>query len=418
MNTETLAREYYEVAFPKRDFIPGVTQIPVSGEVFDYRELQALIEASFKMWLTAGPYAREFEKEFARFYGLSHASLVNSGSSANLLALTSLELKPGDEVITAAASFPTTVNPIVQNRLTPVFIDIEIPTYNVDVSQLEEAYSPWTRAVMLAHALGNPFDVAEVTAFCKKHNLWLIEDCCDAVGSTYNDEYVGTFGDLATVSFFPAHHITMGEGGCVLTNSKKLKTLVDSYRDWGRDCHCEPGKDNSCGRRFNWKFPDLPYGYDHKYVYSHIGYNLRVTDPQAAVGLAQLEKLPSFIEARRRNFHALYDAVMDLEEYLILPKATGNPSWFGFPLGVRSGISRVRLIDHLEKDKISTRPLFGGNLARQPAYQNVRYRTVGDLPNSDYAMESVFWLGVYPGITNEMIDFVSDSLHRFFKCAI
>jgi CDP-6-deoxy-D-xylo-4-hexulose-3-dehydrase len=418
-----LTSVYYEAAFLKADFIPGVSRVPVSGRVFDARELQYLVNSSLDFWLTTGRFAAQFEKEFASFFGLRHAILVNSGSSANLLALTCLTspqlgakaLQPGDEVITTAAGFPTTVNPIFQNNLVPVFVDVDIPTYNVDVAQLEAALSARTRAVMLAHTLGNPFDLGIVTAFCKEHNLWLIEDCCDAVGATYQGRNVGSFGELATVSFYPAHHITMGEGGCVLTDDPKIKTLVESFRDWGRDCWCDPGKENTCGKRFDWQLGDLPHGYDHKYTYSHIGYNLKATDMQAAVGLAQMQKLPAFIQARRANFKRLYEGLQDLQEFFILPEATpeSEPSWFGFLIAVRTSapFNRNEAVQFLENRKIATRLLFGGNLVRQPAYRNVPHRVAGSLANSDFVMNQVFWVGVYPGLTAAMLDFVIESLH-------
>ncbi len=418
-----LTAEYYSEAFPIREFIPGETRVPVSGKVFDANELQFLIDSSLDFWLTTGRFAAQFEKEFALIFGLRHAILVNSGSSANLVALSALTspqlgeraLSPGDEVITVAAGFPTTVNPIVQNNLTPVFIDVSIPTYNADVTQLKAALSPRTRAVMLAHTLGNPFDLETVSAFCKQHNLWLIEDCCDAVGATYNGKPVGTFGDIATVSFYPAHHITMGEGGAVLTDKPKLKTLIESFRDWGRDCWCEPGADNTCGKRFEQQFGNLPFGYDHKYTYSHVGYNLKATDMQAAVGLAQLQKLPGFIEARRANFARLYQGLQDLQEFFVLPEATANsqPSWFGFPIAVRAEapFTRSQVIQFLENRKIATRLLFGGNLVRQPAYLNVPKRVIGALENSDFVMNHVFWVGVYPGLTIEMLEYVIEVFH-------
>lgn len=422
-----LVQQYYAAAFPEPAFVPGESSVHYAGRVFDADELTHLVEAALDFWLTTGRFADQFEREFARFFGLKHAILVNSGSSANLLALSCLtspklgerRLKPGDEVITVATGFPTTVNPIIQNQLVPVFLDVTIPTYNMDVAQLEDAYCERTRAVMLAHTLGNPFNLSAVTDFVRRHNLWLIEDCCDAVGATYRGRKVGTFGDLATVSFYPAHHITMGEGGCVLTNQSLLKTLVESFRDWGRDCWCEPGKDNTCGKRYKWQLGDLPYGYDHKYIYSHIGYNLKLTDMQAAVGVAQLKKLPAFIEARRRNFQALYDALKDLEEFFILPEATlgSEPSWFGFPIAVRpeAPFTRNDVVDFLEKHKIATRLLFGGNLVRQPAYRDVRYRVMGDLNNSDFVMNQVFWIGVYPGLSVNMIEFIVDIFHKLAK---
>jgi len=418
-----LTAEYYIEAFPPRGFIPGETFVPISGKIFDATELQSLVDSSLDFWLTTGRYAHQFEKEFAQFFKMRHAILVNSGSSANLLALTSLtspilgdrQLKPGDEVITVATGFPTTVNPIFQNNLVPVFIDVDIPTYNVNVTQLSSALSDKTRAVMIAHTLGNPFDLEAVTTFCKEHNLWLIEDCCDAVGATYKDQPVGRFGDIATVSFYPAHHITMGEGGVVLTDKPKLKKLIESFRDWGRDCWCETGKDNTCGKRFDWQLGDLPQGYDHKYTYSHIGYNLKATDMQAAVGVAQMKKLPGFIEARRANFSYLYAGLQDLQEFFILPEATPNsqPSWFGFPIAVRpeAPFTRNQVVRFLESHKIATRLLFGGNLVRQPAYRNLSYRTIGSLENADFVMNQVFWIGVYPGLTRSMLDYVIETFH-------
>ena len=420
-----LVAEYYKEAFAPVPFQPGVTPVPVSGRVFDDAEIKHLVEAALDFWLTTGRFAAQFEREFARFFGLRHAMLVNSGSSANLLALSCLTspklgdraLRPGDEVITVAAGFPTTVNPIFQNQLVPVFVDVHIPTYNVDVDQLEAALSDRTRAIMLAHTLGNPFDAQRVVDFARRHQLWLIEDCCDAVGATYQGKKVGTFGDLATVSFYPAHHITMGEGGCVLTDNSKLKTLVESFRDWGRDCWCEPGKDNTCGKRFGWQLGELPEGYDHKYTYSHIGYNLKATDMQAAIGVAQLAKLPAFIEARRRNFRLLWQGLSDLAEFFILPQATpgSEPSWFGFPITVADDapFTRNQLVQFLEARKIGTRLLFGGNLTRQPAYQGLRHRVIESLENTDRVMHNTFWLGIYPGVSTAMLDFVIESIHEF-----
>ena len=420
-----LVAEYYKEAFAPVPFQPGATPVPVSGRVFDDAEIKHLVEAALDFWLTTGRFAAQFEREFARFFGLRHAMLVNSGSSANLLALSCLTspklgeraLRPGDEVITVAAGFPTTVNPIFQNQLVPVFVDVHIPTYNVDVDQLEAALSDRTRAIMLAHTLGNPFDAQRVVDFAQRHQLWLIEDCCDAVGATYQGKKVGTFGDLATVSFYPAHHITMGEGGCVLTDNSKLKTLVESFRDWGRDCWCEPGKDNTCGKRFGWQLGELPEGYDHKYTYSHIGYNLKATDMQAAVGVAQLTKLPAFIEARRRNFQVLWQGLSDLAEFFILPQATpgSEPSWFGFPITVADDapFTRNQLVQFFEARKIGTRLLFGGNLTRQPAYQGLPHRVIGRLSNTDRVMHNTFWLGVYPGLSAAMLSFMVESIHEF-----
>ncbi|HEX8924597.1 MAG TPA: lipopolysaccharide biosynthesis protein RfbH [Terriglobales bacterium] len=418
-----LVGEYYREAFPKRDFAPGTSTVPISGRVFDERELELLVDSSLDFWLTTGRFAETFEREFAKFFGLRAAVLVNSGSSANLVALAALtspklndrRLQPGDEVITTAVGFPTTLNPIIQCGLVPVFVDVQIPTYNIDVTQLEAALSSKTRAIMIAHTLGNPFDLDAVTAFAKKHNLWLIEDCCDAVGSIYDGKKTGTFGDLATTSFYPAHHITMGEGGCVLTDKPLLKTIAESFRDWGRDCWCAPGKDNTCGKRFDWKLGGLPHGYDHKYIYSHIGYNLKATDMQAAVGVAQLSKLDTFIETRKRNFAHLKQGLADLTEFFILPEATpkSDPSWFGFPLLVReeSGLPPADLMSKLNDKKIGTRQLFGGSLLRQPAYDGIKHRVVGDLKNSDRVMDRVFWVGVYPGLKPAMIDYLIDGLH-------
>jgi CDP-4-dehydro-6-deoxyglucose reductase, E1 len=418
-----LVRQYYEAAFPEQEFVPGQSRVPYAGRVFDAEELVHLVDSALDFWLTTGRYAARFERDFARFLERRAALLVNSGSSANLIALSSLTspklmdraLKPGDEVITVAAGFPTTVNPIIQNGLVPVFLDVTVPTYNIDVGRLEEAHSERTRAIMLAHTLGNPFDLGAVTDFAQRHGLWLIEDCCDAVGSTYKGRKVGTFGDLATVSFYPAHHMTMGEGGCVLTDNPQLCTLAESFRDWGRDCWCEPGKENTCGKRFEWQLGRLPCGYDHKYIYSHIGYNLKATDMQAAVGVAQLAKLPGFIEARRNNFRLLHDGLSDIQESFILPEATAgsDPSWFGFPIAVRpeAPFTRDQITRHLENHKIATRLLFAGNLTRQPAYQAINCRVVGDLKYSDFVMDRVFWIGVYPGLTRKKIEYIISVFH-------
>lgn len=420
-----LTAEYYAEAFPTWEFIPGQSAVPVSGRVFDADELQSLVDSSLDFWLTTGRFAHQFEIEFARFFKMRHAILVNSGSSANLLALACLtspllgerQLKPGDEVITVATGFPTTVNPIFQNNLVPVFVDVDIPTYNIDTSKLEAALSNKTRAVIAAHTLGNPFNLDAVTSFCKQHDLWLIEDCCDATGATYNGQPVGRFGDIATVSFYPAHHITMGEGGAVLTDKPKLKKIIESFRDWGRDCWCAPGKENTCGKRFDWQLGDLPHGYDHKYTYSHIGYNLKATDMQAAVGVAQMKKLPAFIEARRANFKKLYAGLQDLQEFFILPEATPNsePSWFGFPIAVREDapFTRNQVIQFLESHKIATRLLFGGNLIRQPAYRGQNFRVAGLLDQSDFVMNNVFWIGVYPGLTESMINYMIEIFCKF-----
>ncbi len=419
-----LVAEYHAEAFAPKAFVPGETPVPVSGRVFDAVDIQHLVDSSLDFWLTTGRFATQFEREFARFLGVRCAVLVNSGSSANLVALSCLtspklgdrQLKPGDEVITVAAGFPTTVNPIIQNNLVPVFLDVTLPTFQVDVGQLESALSDKTKAIMIAHTLGNPFDLTTVSAFAKKHKLWLIEDCCDALGTTFEGKKAGTFGDIATFSFYPAHHITMGEGGCVAMESPLLKTLAESFRDWGRDCWCEPGRDNTCGKRFAWQLGDLPCGYDHKYCYSHIGYNLKLTDMQAAVGVSQLQKLPGFIEARKNNFRKLTEGLKDLSEFFILPEAThdSDPSWFGFPMAVKPGapFSREQLIRFLEDKKISTRLVFAGNLTRQPAYADVEYRKISDLSVSDIVMNQSFWIGVYPGLGTEQIDYIVDTFHR------
>jgi CDP-4-dehydro-6-deoxyglucose reductase, E1 len=421
-----LVSEYYAAAFANGSFSPGETTVQYAGRVFDSDELLHLVDSSLDFWLTSGRYARRLERELARFVGVRHAILCNSGSSANLLALSALtspklgerRLSPGDEVITVAAGFPTTVSPIVLAQLVPVFVDVELGTYNVDVSQLEEAIGPKTRAIMIAHTLGNPFDLDRVTKLARDKGLWLIEDNCDALGSTYHGQMTGTFGDLATLSFYPAHHITTGEGGAVLTARPELKTLVESFRDWGRDCWCEPGEDGTCGKRFGWQLGSLPHGYDHKYIFSHVGYNLKLTDMQAAVGVAQLTKLPSFVEARRRNWRAIRDELSRYEEHLILPEATpdSDPSWFGFIITVREDapFTRDDLVHHLEGRRIMTRLLFGGNLTRQPAYQDVPHRIVGKLPNSDIVMNRAFWIGVYPGLTEAMLEYVLTALADFF----
>jgi CDP-6-deoxy-D-xylo-4-hexulose-3-dehydrase len=420
-----LTAEYHREAFPLRDYQPGKSPVPVSGKVIDAADLCSVVDSALDCWFTTGRFAKAFEKKLARFVGVRGCSLVNSGSSANLVALTALtspklgdrRLKPGDEVITVAAGFPTTLNPIIQNNLVPVFLDVTLPTLEIDVSQLESALSPRTRAIMIAHTLGNTFDVDAVMAFARKHKLWVVEDCCDALGSTYRGQRVGTFGDLATLSFYPAHHITMGEGGAVLTNTPLLQTQVESFRDWGRDCWCEPGLDNTCGKRFDWELGTLPCGYDHKYTYSHIGYNLKATDMQAALGLSQLDHLEHFINSRRDNFRYLREALQPMEDVLMLPVATegADPSWFGFPLGVRTDapFTRDQLVRALEAEKIGTRLMFAGNLLRQPAYQDIKFRQIGDLPNTDYVMRNLLWLGVFPGLTRPMLDHIAGTIARF-----
>ena len=420
---------YLAVHEPRQQapFVPGETLVPVSGKVYDGEDMATVMEAVLDFWLTTGRFAQAFEKSFSEFLGVRHTLLCNSGSSANLLALACLtspkfkerRLLPGDEVITLAAGFPTTVNPIIQHRLVPVFVDVTIPTYNVDVAQLEDALSLKTRAVFLPHTLGNPFDVDAVVAFCRKHHLWLIEDSCDALGAAYRDRLAGSFGDIATFSFYPAHHITMGEGGAVVTNNGELKKLIESFRDWGQDCWCETGHNDTCKRRFDQQFGDLPFGYDHKYVYSHLGYNLKLTDFQAALGLSQLKKLPRFIELRRRNFQILYNGLKNLEEFFILPEATPNsqPCWFGFPIAVRpeAPFTRRELILHLDQAKIDTRLLFGGNLTRQPAFRDVAHRKVGPLANSDFVMTQVFWIGVFPGLTLDMLGYIIEETGQFIQ---
>ena len=410
----------------KPEFVAGESNVPVSGKVLDADDYVALVESSLDGWLTAGRFHEEFERGLAKYVGVRNALFVNSGSSANLVALSGLTspklgkraLKAGDEVITVAAGFPTTVNPIIQNGMIPVFVDVELGTYDAIIDQIREAISPKTRAIMMAHTLGNPFDVAAIKAICKEHDLWLIEDSCDALGSTYDGKRTGSFGDTATVSFYPAHHITTGEGGAVFVNSPLIKKQVESFRDWGRDCYCATGHDNTCHKRFEWQLGDLPLGYDHKYIYGHIGYNLKATDMQAALGVSQLKKLDRFVAARKANFSYLKNALSDVQDF-IMPEATVNsdPSWFGFPITIRPGssIDRTALLRHLDDKKIGTRLLFAGNLLKQPAYRNIEHRVIGDLKNSDLVMTNTFWLGVYPGLTDEMLNYVSEVVHDFVK---
>ena len=414
-------RAYFRAAYETRQFVAGDDPVPVSGRVFDERELVALVDASLDFWLTSGRYAARFEREFAAWFGVRECILVNSGSSANLCAVMALtapehgarRLLPGDEIITAAAGFPTTVNPIVQAGCVPVFVDSELMTYNADLTQFERALSPKTKAVIIAHTLGNPFDPEAVRTFCRANNLWMIEDTCDAVGATWNGQQVGTFGDLATVSFYPAHHLTMGEGGAVMTRSPALRKIVESFRDWGRDCWCAPGKDNTCGKRFDWQLGDLPHGYDHKYTYSHIGYNLKLTDMQAAVGVAQLEKLDDFISARRRNAEHLAEKLAGVS-WLALPRELpgGASSWFGFPIRLLpdAPIDRNALVAHLDERKIGTRLVFAGNITRQPAYAEVTSRSVGDLSNADIIMNDVLWVGTFPGLGTDELDYIARSI--------
>jgi CDP-6-deoxy-D-xylo-4-hexulose-3-dehydrase len=423
----SLVGEYYSEAFPKKPFLGGISQIPVSGKVFDESELTNLVDSSLDFWLTSGRFSQEFEEEFAKVMGVKHAMLCNSGSSANLLAVSALKsdrlgeraLVDGDEVITMAAGFPTTVNPIIQNRLIPVFIDCELGTYDATAENIQAAVSPKTRAIVMAHALGNPFNLDAVMSIAKENNLFVIEDSCDAVGATYDGMPVGSFGDLSTASFYPAHHVTMGEGGCVQAKTASMRKIVESLRDWGRDCWCPTGHDDTCGRRFDWQLGSLPYGYDHKYTYSHIGYNLKLTDMQAAVGVAQLKKLPEFIAARRKNFNRLFEGLKKYEEFFILPQTTpkSEPSWFGFLLTVRPGapFTRFEIVQHLESRRVATRQLFGGNLLAQPAYQNIEHRISGDLTNTEIVSTNTFWIGVYPGLTDEMIDFMIVTIHEFMN---
>ncbi|MDO8603532.1 MAG: lipopolysaccharide biosynthesis protein RfbH [Candidatus Omnitrophota bacterium] len=434
MNTEKLIRKdilnkvvrFYRSKKHEK-FIPGKSRISYAGRVYDEKEIVNLIDASLDFWLTAGKYAEKFERNLAGFLGIKHCLLTNSGSSANLLAVTALtspllkkrQLKPGDEVITTACGFPTTLNPILQNSLVPVFIDVELGTYNIQAEKIEKAITRKTKAIFTAHTLGNPVDIDSVRKIVKKYNLLWLEDNCDSLGSKYKGQYTGTFGDISTSSFYPPHMITMGEGGAVLTNDPLLRKIIISFRDWGRECYCETGRDNTCGKRFSQKFGDLPLGYDHKYVYSHIGYNLKVTDMQAAVGVAQLEKLSGFIEARKKNFKFLHSVFKKYEKYFMLPKAEkySEPSWFGFPVLVKNTapFNRADIVNYLEENKIATRMLFGGNLTKQPAYKNAKYRISGGLKNTDLVMNNLFWIGVYPGLTKPMLDYIEKTVNTFFK---
>ena len=430
-----LIKEYYNLVHKSSKtsvFVPGRDKINYAGRVYDEKEIINLVDSALDFWLTGGRFTNEFEKKFAHFLGVNYCLLTNSGSSANLLAISALtspklkdrRLKPGDEVITTACGFPTTITPIIQNNLIPVFVDVDIKTCNIKADKIEEAISEKTRAIFLAHTLGNPFDIDKVMGIAEKYNLWVIEDNCDALGSKYNGKYTGTFGHISTFSFYPAHQITMGEGGAVVTNSGKLKYLLESFRDWGRDCWCNPGNDNTCRKRFNWQLGDLPYGYDHKYIYSHFGYNLKATEMQAAIGLAQLEKLPSFIEARKRNWQILKEGLKDLSDFFIFPQPTPNsdPAWFGFLLIVKedAGFTRYEIVRYLEESKIQTRMLFAGNILRQPCFDELRkrgegYRVVGDLSNTDLIMKNGFWLGVYPGMKEGMIEYTIEKIHEFCK---
>jgi CDP-6-deoxy-D-xylo-4-hexulose-3-dehydrase len=425
-----LVEEYCEAVHGQKPFKPGTSSVPVSGRVFDSSDVKSLVDSGLDFWLTTGRFNEQFEKNLATRVGARYALTVNSGSSANLVAFSALtsplmrdrQIAPGSEVITAATGFPTTVNPSMLWGMVPVFVDVDIPTYNVLPDAVEAAITPKTRAIMVAHTLGNPFDAERIAAIAKKHNLFLIEDCCDALGATLNGRHVGTFGDVGTLSFYPAHQITMGEGGAVFTTHPALRRAMETFRDWGRDCYCEPGKDNTCNRRFDWQLGELPYGYDHKYIYSHMGFNLKITDMQAAVGVAQLEHLTGFVQARRRNFDMLKNGLRDLEEFFILPEATPNsePSWFGFVITLRdeTPFGRDDLVRHLNEKKIGTRLLFGGNLIRQPYMKDRNYRVHGDLVNGDRIMNRTFWIGVYPGLGAEQINYVLETIHQFCKSPV
>ena len=424
---DALVREFCDIKYAHVDFDTNKHSVPVSGKVIGYAEISNMVNASLDGWLTTGRFNDAFERKLREFLGVKHVLSVNSGSSANLVAFNTLTshklgdraILPGDEVIGVAAGFPTTINPQIQYGAVPVFVDVDLQTHNIDVTQLESALSSKTKAVMLAHALGNPFNVEYVKDFCQRNNLWLIEDCCDALGATYNDKLVGSFGDISTLSFYPAHHITMGEGGAVFTNSNELAEIAESYRDWGRDCYCKTGCDNTCKKRFEWSLGELPYGYDHKYIYSHCGYNLKITDMQAACGVAQLDRLPDFIDNRIENFKYLLERLTELEEYFILPRATDNskPSWFGFPLSIRDSahFKREDLLRFLEQEKIGTRLVFAGNVTKQPYFteKKIPHRTVGKLTNTDKVMNNSFWLGLYPGLTEAHLDKTIQKLEEF-----
>ena len=420
-----LVDEYAAISLAPELFLPGASVVPPSGKLLDAAELKNMVDASLDGWLTTGRFNTEFEKKLAAFIGVKHLITVNSGSSANLVAFSTLTspklgeraIQQGDEVIGVAAGFPTTVNPILQFGAVPVFVDVDRLTHNIDAEKIEAAIGPKTKANMLAHSLGNPFNLDVVTALCKKYNLWLVEDCCDALGSTYRGQMVGTFGDIATLSFYPAHHITMGEGGAVFTNNDELKTIAESFRDWGRDCYCGPGKDNTCGKRFDQQFGTLPHGYDHKYTYSHLGYNLKITDMQAACGLAQLGKANAFIRARKANFAFLKERLKDCAEFVNLPEATehSDPSWFGFPITLKEDapVSRLDLLTYLDQNKVGTRLLFAGNLTRQPYMMGARYRISGNLTNTDNVMNNTFWIGVQPALTRDMLEFAARKIEAY-----
>jgi CDP-6-deoxy-D-xylo-4-hexulose-3-dehydrase len=425
-----LVEEYCALVHGQKPFVPGNSNVPVSGRVFDSSDVSSLVDSALEFWLTSGRFNDQFESDLAKGIGVRYALTVNSGSSANLIAFSALtspllrdrQVPRGSEVITAATGFPTTVNPTMIWGMTPVFVDVDIPTYNIVPELVEAAITPRTRAIMVAHTLGNPFDAERIADIARRHHLWLVEDCCDALGATLNGRHVGTFGDIGTLSFYPAHHITMGEGGAVFTGHPGLRRAMETFRDWGRDCYCDPGDDNTCKRRFGWKLGDLPYGYDHKYIYSHLGFNLKITDMQAAVGVAQLKHLDDFVAARRRNFGRLRAELSDLEEFFVLPEATpgSDPSWFGFVLTIRDAapFDRAAIIRYLNEKKIGTRLLFGGNLTRQPYMKNRDYRVHGTLANSDRIMNQTFWIGVYPGLGQQAIDYVIETIHEFCRLPV
>ncbi|MHA1268776.1 MAG: lipopolysaccharide biosynthesis protein RfbH [Candidatus Helarchaeota archaeon] len=419
--------ELYNLKKSKSKFIPGESYVPYAGRIYDDKEIISLVDSALEFWLTEGRFARQFEKDFSNFLNCNFTVLANSGSSANLLALTSLtsqklgenRIKPNDEVITVAASFPTTINPIIQNNAIPVLLDVELETYNINPNSIQEAINNKTKAIILAHTLGNPFDIKIIGDLVEDYNLFLIEDSCDALGSKFNDQYVGTFGNIGTFSFYPAHHITMGEGGALAINDLNLYRIVKSFRDWGRDCWCEPGRDNTCGKRFKWQLGQLPFGYDHKYIYSHIGYNLKVVDMQPAIGIEQLKKLPNFIQRRKENFQFFYKFFSNYSDYFYLPKShpKSDPSWFGFILTLKPNLNFTKneIVKYLENKKIATRPLFAGNIIRQPAYSNVKFKILDDLKNTDYIMNNTFWIGVFPGITDEMRIYIKDCFEEFLN---
>jgi CDP-6-deoxy-D-xylo-4-hexulose-3-dehydrase len=426
----TVEKHYLVVHKRVDEFVEGQTYVRYAGRVYDSEEMKALLDSCLDFWLTSGRFAKQFEREFASFMQRRYCILTNSGSSANLLAISALtskklgerRLNPGDEILTTACAFPTTINPIVQNNLIPVFLDVDLGTYNIQADKVETALTDKTKAIICAHTLGNPFDLEIIQKICAKYNLWLIEDNCDALGSSYDGRLTGTFGEVATFSFYPPHHMTMGEGGALVTNDAHLKTVIESFRDWGRDCWCEPGSDNTCNKRFKWQLGTLPYGYDHKYVYSHIGYNLKITDMQAAVGTAQLKKLPHFINARKKNWQLLYKGLKKYEKYFVLPEATkkADPSWFGFVLTVKEDapFTRNDITAFLEKNNVATRLLFSGNIVRHPSFEGVKYRVFGKLENTDFIMNKTFWIGVYPGLTESMINYVLDMFANFMKSPV